>query len=95
MGKRQRRRLREQRPPVGISLRNPDPKRLGEDEATARLRRLVAQRGAIEREIDAEVDRLEGGGFSWPAIARALGVTRQAARQRQKRRTGTQALSDP
>lgn len=63
-----------------------DPRRAAEDEATARLRRLVGQRAVIDREIDAEVDRLEGWGFSWPTIARALGVTRQAARQRHQRR---------
>lgn len=88
MGKRQRRRLREQGPPVMRYWPNPDPKRVAEDEATTRLRRLVDQRKVIEREIDAEVDRLEGWGFSWPAIARAMGVTRQAVRQRHNRRAG-------
>jgi hypothetical protein len=63
-----------------------DPRRAAEDEATARLRRLVGQRAVIEREIDAEVDRLEGWGFTWPTIARALGVTRPSARQRHARR---------
>lgn len=86
MGKRQRRRLREHSPPVMRYSPNPDPKRVAEDEATTRLRRLVDQRTLIDREIDAEVDRLERGGFSWPAIARALGITRQGARQRHQRR---------
>ena len=63
-----------------------DPRRAAEDDAAVRLRRLVHQRAMIDREIDAEVDRLEGWGFSWPVIARALGVTRQAARQRRVRR---------
>jgi hypothetical protein len=63
-----------------------DPRRAAEDDAAVRLRRLVHQRAVIDREIDAEVDRLEGRGFSWPVIARALGVTRQAARQRHERR---------
>jgi hypothetical protein len=40
----------------------------------------------IDQEIDAEVDRLEDLGCSWPTIARAMGVTRQAARQRHMRR---------
>jgi len=63
-----------------------DPRSAAEDDATARLRRLVVQRSVIDREIDAEIDRLEGWGFSWPTITRALGVTRQAARQRHQRR---------
>jgi hypothetical protein len=88
MGKRQRRRLREQAEPVKRYWPNGDPKRMAEDEATLRLRRLVDQRKVIDQEIDAEVDRLEGWGFSWPAVARALGVTRQAARQRYVRRAG-------
>jgi hypothetical protein len=87
MGERQRRRLRDHGSPVMGYWPNPDPKQVAEDEATTRLRRLVAQRKVIEREIDAEVDRLEGGGFNWPTIARALGVTRQAARRRHRRRT--------
>lgn len=66
---------------------NADPQRLAEDEATTRLRRLVDQRKVIDQEINTEVDRLEGGGFSWPVIARGLGVTRQAARQRWLRNT--------
>lgn len=86
MGKRQRRRMREQTTPAMRYWPNPDPKRVAEDEATIRLRRLVDQRAVVDQEIDAEVDRLECRGYSWPAIARALGVTRQAARQRHQRR---------
>jgi hypothetical protein len=86
MGKRQRRRLREQRPPEMRYWPSRDPKRVGEDEAIEGLRELVVLRERIEREIDSQVDRLEGWGFSWPVIARGLGVTRQAARQRQLRR---------
>jgi hypothetical protein len=52
-----------------------------------RLRCLVEQRARIEHEIDAEVDQLHIWGFDWPTIAGALGVTRQAAGQRHKRRT--------
>jgi hypothetical protein len=69
MGKRQRRRLRDQARPVMRYWPNPDPQRAAEDEATARLKRLVGQRAAIDREIDAEIDQLEGWGFSWPTIA--------------------------
>lgn len=80
MGNRQRRRVRERVPPVSPHWPNPDPRRIAEDEAATRLRRLAKQRKVIEREIDVEVDRLEGWGFTWPTIARAMGVTRQAAR---------------
>jgi hypothetical protein len=86
MGKRQRRRLRQQIPPAARYWPNRDPKRVAEDEAVDGLRQLVVLRERIEREIDAEVDRLQGWGFNWPTIARGLGVTRQAARQRQLRR---------
>jgi hypothetical protein len=55
-------------------------------EATARHTRLVEQRMRIQNEIDGEIDRLEGWGFDWPTIGKALGVTRQAARQRHGRR---------
>jgi SOS response regulatory protein OraA/RecX len=61
-------------------------RRTAEEEVTAHLRRLVVQRARIEHEIDAEIDRLTGRGFSWGTIARALRVTRQAARQRAIRR---------
>lgn len=63
-----------------------DHHKTAEDDATSQLRRLVYQRATINQRIDAEVDRLESGGLSWPVIARALGVTRQAARQRHERR---------
>jgi hypothetical protein len=88
MGKRQRRRLREQGLPAVMPYwpSTTDPRRAAEDDGAVRLRRLVDQRAMIDREIDAEVDRLEGWGFSWPVIARSLGVTRQAARQRHVRR---------
>lgn len=86
MGKRQRRRLREQdrlppRPRPDLDLHR-DPT----GEATARLRDLVEQLAGLRLEIDTEVDLLYGWGFDWPTIARALGVTRQAARQRHHRR---------
>lgn len=84
MGKRQRRRLREHQ---YVQFRRPDLQAARDPtaEATARLRRLVEQRMRIAHEIDVEVDRLHGWGFDWPTIASALGVTRQAARQRHLR----------
>jgi hypothetical protein len=86
MGKRQRRRLRDQGPAEVRSGPSDDPKRIAEDAAIEGLRELVVLRERIEREIDSKVDRLQGWGFSWPVIGRGLGVTRQAARQRQLRR---------
>jgi hypothetical protein len=63
-----------------------DQRHTAEDEVTGHLRRLVEQRALIDREINAEIDRLATWGFSWGTIARALGVTRQGARQRHMRR---------
>jgi hypothetical protein len=85
MGKRQRRRLREQ---DRVPPRRPDLElhRDPTGEATARLRNLVEQLAGLQHEIDNEVDLLYGWGFDWPTIAKALGVTRQAARQRHHRR---------
>lgn len=80
MGKRQRRRLRE-----GLSTRHSsaptERARSGEAPPGAHLRRLVDQRKALDAEIDAEIERLRLADAGWPAIARALQVTRQAARQ--------------
>jgi hypothetical protein len=87
MGKRQRRRLREENRAVPPSWPwATDQRSSAEREVTAHLRRLVEQRARIEQEIDAEIDRLFCWGFSWGTIARALGVTRQASRQRHARR---------
>jgi hypothetical protein len=98
MGKRQRRRTREQREVVTPIRRDLQAGRDDDGEATARLKLLVEQRAQIQTEIDAEVDCLEGWGFDWPTIGRALGVTRQAARQRHRRlqaqRLATAGLPD-
>jgi hypothetical protein len=94
MGKRQRKRSRTGQVSVQLRERSMTIHRApAEFEATARLRQLVERRMRIETEIDAEVDHLEGRGFSWPTIARALGVTRQAARQRYQRRHVVKRLS--
>jgi hypothetical protein len=62
MGKRQRRRRRDQT--LTFQQRFDRGQRVtDEDGATERLRRLVEQRAVLEREIDAETDRLEGWGF--------------------------------
>ena len=47
---------------------------------------LVEQLGRAQDAVDAEVDRLVAASVSWPVIAAALGVSRQAARQRWLRR---------
>jgi hypothetical protein len=85
MGKRQRRRQREvsaARQPRDGSSPNYGPL---VRSATERLVRLVDQRTRIETAIDDEIEHLRGSGLGWPSIARGLGVTRQAARQRQIR----------
>lgn len=46
------------------------------------LRGLVAERDAATIAVDREVNRLRRLGTSWPDIAEALGVSRQAARQK-------------
>ncbi|HTQ19411.1 hypothetical protein [Mycobacterium sp.] len=92
MGKRQRRRLREH-PNTRISRTDLQAARDPTGDATARLRGLVEQRACIEHEIDTEVDQLHRWGFDWPTIADAVGVTRQAARQRHNRRAGMQRTS--
>jgi hypothetical protein len=48
----------------------------------ARLAELVAVRRSASDAVDAEVLALRGRGVAWPAIAAALGVSRQGARQR-------------
>ena len=49
------------------------------------LRRLVVTRNAAALAVEVEVRRLRRLGAGWPAIAEALGVSRQAARQMYKR----------
>ena len=51
-----------------------------------RLAHLVEDERRLRKAIDVEVDRLTAAGMGWPVIAAVLGVSRQAARQRQQRR---------
>lgn len=53
---------------------------------TRQLDALVSDQRDAEAAVDREVDRLAQLGVSWPLIAEALGVSRQAARQRWLRR---------
>lgn len=74
MGKRGRRRQRSRAAvAVGVAARPAAP--------TERLHGLVERRNELEREIEEETDRLAATGIGWPAIAAALGLSRQGARQ--------------
>jgi hypothetical protein len=82
MGRRQRRRAR-------VRKRQPKPAKAPVvDERTLRLAELVADTRRLAHQVDVEIDRVTRRGVGWPAIAKALGVTRQAARQRHQRRHG-------
>jgi len=53
----------------------------GEPSDLARLAELAARQREMAEAIDAQVDMLAAAGTSWPAIAAALGVTRQRYRR--------------
>jgi hypothetical protein len=52
------------------------------DDPCAVLREVAAAREAAAAAVRAEVKRLGSADVDWPAIGRALGVTRQAVRHR-------------
>lgn len=79
MGKRSRRRQRARAVAVvGVAAQPSGP--------TDRLHVLVERRNELERQIEVETDRLAAFGIGWPAIAAALGLSRQGARQASVRR---------
>jgi hypothetical protein len=86
MGKRSRSRVRLAArqgrplspPPATVVSREPS--------GLARLAELAARQRELAEAVDAQVDVLAVAGTPWPQIAAALGVTRQAARQRHRRR---------
>lgn len=89
MGKRARRRDRQHR--ELIDERRVEAEvvlaRRSRSETVGELRRLAEGRRVIDRRIEDVVDQLIADGAGWVAIAAALGVSRQAARQAYLRRS--------
>jgi hypothetical protein len=60
--------------------------RLGPSQVLEKITRARIHQDELEQELAALVNHAVTLGISWPAIARHLGVTRQAARQHYQRR---------
>jgi hypothetical protein len=52
------------------------------DEPIAQLFRIAEQRRELSRQEEAQVRRARVRGYSWEAIATALGITKQAAHKK-------------
>ncbi|MBY0687087.1 AsnC family protein [Microbacterium marinilacus] len=52
------------------------------DEPIPHLFRIAEQRRALSREEETQVRRARVQGYSWEAIATALGITKQAAHKK-------------
>lgn len=57
-----------------------------EREPIAELHRLAGIRRELARAEEAQVRRARNAGYSWQAIAGAIGISRQAAHQKYGRR---------
>ena len=60
-------------------------------DGLARLAELTTAAQFLDAQITEQIDALAAAATSWPAIAQALGVSRQAAHQRHIRRHRPQA----
>lgn len=60
-------------------------------DGLARLAELTTAAQLLDAQITEQIDALAADATSWPAIAQALGVSRQAAHQRHIRRHRPQA----
>jgi hypothetical protein len=58
-------------------------------DGLARLAELTTEAQRLDAQITEQIDALAAAATSWPAIAQALGVTRQAAHQGHIRRHRT------
>jgi hypothetical protein len=90
MGKRSRRRRREQRgrvAAIGAAVTAAGAIWSRDDKGDLEeLEMLIRTRTAVEQCIEDIVDELVVAGVSWARIGAALGVTRQGARQRYLKR---------
>lgn len=91
MGKRARRRARQQQ--ADVEQRRPVAEavlaRRSRSDSVGELRRLADGRRVIDRRIDDVIDQLVAKGVSWVTIGEALGISRQAARQAYLRRASS------
>jgi len=85
MGKRERRRRR-----VAGPQRRATTGCVTITDLLSHARALEEERRKLDCRLYEHVDRLRAAGVGWPTIGEALGVSRQAARQRALRRNAVQ-----